>query len=512
MKIDKSIKIFKFSFLIPLLFYFGKRSLVAFDEGFYAIQARWIIERNNWIGPLWWDQVSSDRTIGIQSLLALSQNTFGSTFFALYIPITISAMVMLFCTYHLHKELINNEKAFLSPLILSTTYLWLSYSHMATQDIVFSALVTIGLISSIKAYKTNQNFYLVLSGIWVGLAVMLKTYLTAIPLIAVLPFLINSKIIFKKAFWLGIMLGFIPFLFWSYKYISIYGYQTYSGIYEKLIRLSKNNNFTNPFYYYAWNLLVNIFPYSFLSLLGFLKAYRMKSTKKYFLFTYPLIIIILLSLFSTKTPYYPLQILSLVSLNSYLGLKSIIEIKNKRISFYISKINFILIPVLIIISILILNISSILDLDSNTKILVNIGAIIFSFSWLSFNNLKTKNKKFLMALIGPYILMVILVQSGLLTDKSKSIRLASEEIIKKENLDLQIVEVIKKDIKDDLSQSKIIKIILNMPNLGTGVDHLDDLNSNSFFWSTMETKDNNEKYSLISDNNTFYPWKLFLKR
>ena len=47
-----------------------------------------------------------------------------------------------------------------------------------------------------------------------------------------------------------------------------------------------------------------------------------------------------------------------------------------------------------------------------------------------------------------------------------------------------------------------------MPNLGNGVDHLDDLNSNSFL-EYNGNKDNNEKYSLISDNNTFYPWKLF---
>jgi len=33
--------LFKF-FFIPLLFSFDKRSYIAFDEGFYALQARWI--------------------------------------------------------------------------------------------------------------------------------------------------------------------------------------------------------------------------------------------------------------------------------------------------------------------------------------------------------------------------------------------------------------------------------------------------------------------------------------
>ena len=53
----------KFLLFFPLLIYFGKRSLIAYDEGFYALQARWIIEKSNWIGPMWWDQVTSDEQL-----------------------------------------------------------------------------------------------------------------------------------------------------------------------------------------------------------------------------------------------------------------------------------------------------------------------------------------------------------------------------------------------------------------------------------------------------------------
>ena len=67
----------KFLLFFPLLLYFGKRSLVAYDEGFYALQARWILEKGNWTVPLWWDQYVLDRTIGIQFLIAKSQEIFG---------------------------------------------------------------------------------------------------------------------------------------------------------------------------------------------------------------------------------------------------------------------------------------------------------------------------------------------------------------------------------------------------------------------------------------------------
>ena len=47
-------KILKFRYLlklfvfIPLTFYFGKRSYIAFDEGFYALKARCMLETSNW--------------------------------------------------------------------------------------------------------------------------------------------------------------------------------------------------------------------------------------------------------------------------------------------------------------------------------------------------------------------------------------------------------------------------------------------------------------------------------
>ena len=171
----------KYLFSLPLLIYFGRRSLIAYDEGFYALQARWIIEKSNWIGPMWWDEVTSDRTIGIQFLIAISKKLFGNSVFVIYIPIILSAVLMIYCTFQLHKELIKDKNPIYSALILSTTFLWINYAHMATQDIVFSSLVSLGLISTIKAYKTNNKNQILISGSWIGLAVMMKTYLTAIP-------------------------------------------------------------------------------------------------------------------------------------------------------------------------------------------------------------------------------------------------------------------------------------------------------------------------------------------
>jgi len=87
---------------------------------------------------MWWDEVSSDRTIGFQLLIALSKKFFGNSIFIIYIPSLYGAILMIYCTYHLNKELIKDKNPFYSGLILSKTFLWINYAHMATRDIVFS--------------------------------------------------------------------------------------------------------------------------------------------------------------------------------------------------------------------------------------------------------------------------------------------------------------------------------------------------------------------------------------
>ena len=515
MKIENVKRKLKFLFFFPLLIYFGKRSLIAYDEGFYALQARWIIERSNWIGPMWWDEVTSDRTIGIQFLIALSKKFFGDSIFVIYIPIISAAILMIYCTYQLHKELLKDKNPIYSALILSTTFLWINYAHMATQDIVFSSLVSLGLISTIKAYKTNNKNQILISGFWIGLAVMMKTYLTAIPLLSLFPFLIRSKLIYKRNFWVGTILGLLPFVLWSYKFISIYSFSTYSGLFEKLIFLSKNNHFTHPFYYYLWNFSINIFPWTIPSFIGLFKASKFNIISRYFLFYYPIFILVLLSLFSTKTPYYPLQILPLISINTYIGIKCFIENNKNNIIFYLEKINFLIIPILTIGFLLIYNLSEKISLDNRTKPFIFIGAGLFCLIWIIYNFIINKRRKLNLAILGPYLLILFLVQSGLITDKSKELRITIENLVENEKLSKRSIELIKPDVNNDETLSKIIKIMVKTPRIGERrLDNLSLLRSGSYAWTTKEFHKNikRNQYQIVNEDKIFFPWKLIYKK
>ena len=75
------------------------------------------------------------------------------------------------------------------------------FFHMATQDITYSAIITFGIFSTIKALKTNKSSFIFFSGIWIGLAVILIS--NNKPYFSNLPFLIKTKIIKNKYFWVG---------------------------------------------------------------------------------------------------------------------------------------------------------------------------------------------------------------------------------------------------------------------------------------------------------------------
>ena len=513
--ISKLKLFFKLFIFIPIIFYFGKRSYIAYDEGFYALQARWILDKGNWTIPLWFDNYELDRTIGLQFLIAKSQEIFGRNIFWAYLPTTIAAIVMLFITYKLHEELLDKKYAFVSPLILATTYLWFDYSHLATQDIIFSSLVTIGIFSLAKIKSRHNNLYILLFGIWIGLAFMMKTFLVAAPLISLFPyFYIKKNFLLTKFFWSGLLIGFIPYLIWTVSIDPYLNKNIIFYLFEKFTNLSNKNTFTNPFYYYFWNIPTTFLPWSIFSIIGIISHKSENKDQKFILTFFPLTFIFFISLFSTKTPYYPLQISSILTLNSFLGIKYLFNsrIYKSIFIFIVSKI----IPLFLISTAFLYyfffkNITS-LNFKENTYLFV--GIILFGLSW-SFLNNKTNFKNILIILIiGPYLLTSFLLGSGLFTDRSRELRKTMEHVSSLDIVKNKNIKVDKSGIKNTESHSKIIKISLFTPNLGEGFNKISDLNPGELAW-TIDYSDKrikDESFDVLYKNDTLKPWKLILKR
>ena len=514
-------RIFKFKYLfklfifIPLIFYFGKRSYIAFDEGFYALQARWILDKGNWIIPLWWDNYVLDRTIGLQYLIAKSQDIFGRNMFSAYLPTTAAAILMLFITYKLHEELINEKYAIISPLILSTTYLWFDYSHLATQDIIYSCLVTIGVYSLVKIKSKDSKLYLLLFGIWIGLAFMMKTFLVIVPLLSLLPYLyLKKNILLSKFFWIGLLIGFIPYLFWS---LSINPYLDKNIIFylvEKFNSLSNENTFTNPFYYYFWNIPATFLPWSIFAIIGIIYSISESKENKYILAYFPMILIGILSCFSTKTPYYPLQISSILALNSYKGIGYLLNSKRYKpiFIFFTSKI----IPLFIfaLTFIYYFFFKNTINFNFKENAFLIFGLFFLGLFW-SFLKEQNSFKEILITLmIGPYLFTSLVLQSGLFTDRSRELREKMEYVSSLDIVKNKPIKVDKSGISNTRSFSKIIKISLLTPKLGEGIKNIDQLNKSELAWSTIfkDIKNNNDSFEVIYENDNLKPWKLIIKK
>ena len=513
--------IFKFKNLLklliffPVVLYFGERSYLAYDEGFYALQARWILEKGDWTIPLWFDEYILDRTIGLQFLIAKSQEIFGRNIFWAYLPTTIAAILMLFFTFKLHEELIDKKFAIVSPLILSTTYLWFDYSHLGTQDIVFSCLVSIGLFALAKIKSRNNKLFIFLFGIWIGLAFMMKTFLVAVPLLSLSPYLLIKKNLFlSKFFWFGLLIGFIPYLIWTLSINPYLDQNIIFYLFEKFKFLSNKNDSTNPFYYYFWNIPITFLPWSIFSIIGIIFHKSENKDEKFILTFFPLTFILIISLFSTKTPYYPLQISSVLSLNTFLGIKYLFNSKiYKSIFIFITSkiIPFFLISTAFGYYFFFKNITS-LNFKENTYLFI--GLILFGLSWTFINN-KTNFKNFLIILIiGPYFLTSFLLGSGLFTDRSRELRETMEYISSIDIVKNQIIKVDKSGINSEEAHSKIIRISILTPNLGEGFNNINDLKPGELAWSSEYSDEiiNDKNYEILYKNSTLKPWRLILKK
>ena len=112
-------------------------------------------------------------------------------------------------------------------------------------------------------------------------------------------------------------------------------------------------------------------------------------------------------------------------------------------------------------------------------------------------------------------MILLLVQSGLITDKSKELRIAIDDLIRNEKLENIPIEIIKPEFKNDETVSKIIKILVKTPNIGKRrLNDLGELRTYSYAWTTQEFNKNikTKNYEIINEDKIFYPWKLIYKK
>ena len=354
----------------------------------------------------------------------------------------------------------------------------------------------------VKTNSKKELVYISLFGIWIGLAFMMKTFLVAVPITSLLPYLIKKKYIFtSKYFWLGLIIGFTPFIVWSTSINTFLDKNIIFHLLDKFNNLSKENTFTNPFYYYLWNIPVTFLPWSIFSIIGLVHGLKSKNSQGFILFYFPLILIILISSFSTKTPYYPLQISSILSLNAFIGIKYLIEEKRFKFLFIFISSRVIPLFVVTIIFIYFLFLKATINFNLRENTFLISGLILFALAWSFIKKSQNPSKMISILIIGPYLMTSCFLQSGLFTDRSREIRETMENISSLKTSNNRIIKVDKSSIINATTHSKIIRIALLTPNLGEGIDNIKSLKSSELAWSIFPKE----------DQKKMLPLKLFMK-
>ncbi len=322
--------------LAPLLLTAAPRSPLAHDAGYYGLQARWILQSGHWLAPLWFGEPVYDRSIGVQWLMALSLKLFPWPW-AEALPALLAAVVSLLLSGWLARRLLPQLPAAgpLTMALLALTPLWLNYAHLATQDMPLLAVELAGIAALVncgpqgggpgRGAAASSPVMPLLVGLAPGLAFLIKGFMVALPMLAIAPYLLleRRQLLRRGGFWLGLALGWLPVALWLALSLQSYGLELVGGLWQKLLFLSRADVYAAGPFYYLWNIPANTAPWILAALLGWPIAWRLplERGQRLLLLLYPLLLLLLLSLFRTKTPYYGLQLTPWIAMAASLGLQ-----------------------------------------------------------------------------------------------------------------------------------------------------------------------------------------------
>jgi 4-amino-4-deoxy-L-arabinose transferase-like glycosyltransferase len=311
-----------------------QQSFLAHDEGYYAQQARWILENRDWLTVAWWGDVVFDRTIALQWLMAISYSLFGRSEAAARLPATLASLGAVLLTWRLGVRFWDNRIGWWGAAILAVTPIWAQASRLGMQDMLLVFLELLGLWALLKAEETSPRWgWGLLAGATVGLGFFVKSVMIVLPVVALLPYLLQRWRVHltNPGLYGGLLLGFIPPGLWLGLSVHRYGWLPLQQLLGKVLALSQVSQGSGAFYpttpfFYVWNIPANGFPWLFFAIAGLILAWRSPHLIRRWLWLgYPLILLACLMAFDTRTWYYPLQLYPFVALFAALALTRLTE-------------------------------------------------------------------------------------------------------------------------------------------------------------------------------------------
>jgi 4-amino-4-deoxy-L-arabinose transferase-like glycosyltransferase len=498
---------------VPLLISLAPRSFLAHDEGYYALQARWLQESGGWLAPLWWDKPLFDRTIGVQWLIGASQQLLGPANWAAHLPSLLAAVACLILTGLLGRRLLGPGRGWLAAALLALTPLWLNYAHQASQDMPLLALELLGAWAILQANRSGRWGWCSLAGLWLGPAFLVKGFMVAVPAAALLPLigLERRSLLRRGSFWAGLALGWLPVLLWLGLSLQRYGSTVVGGLLNKLLYLSASDVYSAGPLYYLWNIPANTAPWSLVAVAGLILSWReWRGEQRLLLVVYPLLLLLLLSCFRTKTPYYGLQLTPYLALWAAAGLErfSAAGVAQPR---WLARAVAGLGGVLLIGGIaLIVSPGINLNLLPLTRPLVALAAAVLGLSWLLLPQQRSPRRTLAALLFGPWLALVLLVQGGLFTDRSPLQRMALAQPQVQDVLHQGAVAVVSDAALSGDAHSQLILVALASPELGPKLNSPAALQPGQWAWIQQDQLAGLQppQWTTVAAGDDLAPWTL----
>jgi 4-amino-4-deoxy-L-arabinose transferase-like glycosyltransferase len=525
----------------PLLLSAAPRSFLAHDEGYYALQARWISEGGHWLAPLWWGQPVFDRTIGVQWLIAGAYRLLGVHAWVAHLPSLVAAVACLALTAALARQLGAAPAVggalglgWLSALVLALTPLWINYAHLASQDMPLLALELVGLYALVRARPGASPLWALLAGLSVGPAFLIKGFMVAVPLVAIAPFLWlqRRQLLGRPALWLGLVLGWLPVLAWLGLSLREFGPAVVGGLVSKVLYLSESDVYSGGPFYYLWNIPANTAPWVLRALLGWWRLGRGRQLggtqgrqQRLVLLLYPLLMLLLLSAFRTKTPYYGLQLTPMLAIAAAQVLQGWSQAGRARprglawgLAWGLAGFG----GLLAVAGMGLLwpgaPLAVALQLDPAQLpggfLPYGLAALALGGSWLLIPYGRRPGALLAAALLGPWLALVLLVQAGLFSDRSGALRLALAEPAIVHALGQGPVAVVAPEPLSGEAHAQLILLALASPQLGPRLPSLEALPAGGLAWvqGVGAARDPSRNLEVVASGETLGDWALVKTR
>ena len=486
---------------VPLLLSGAPRSFLAHDEGYYALQARWALEQQEWLTPLWLGAPAFDRTMTVQWLIALAYRLLGVHPWVAHLPSLVAAAGCLGLTLAIAEELrprlgLGPAWPWLSALVLACTPLWLYYAHLATQDLPLLAVEALAVLALLRSgsSKPQAHAWAALAGSCIGLGFLFKSFLVAVPLLALGPYLLveRRQLLRSRALWLGVAAGAAPGAIWLGLALQSHGLAVVSGLWLKLLQLSGSDHFQPGPFFYLWNIPANTAPWIVAAGFGWWHWSRsparggLQRADRLLLLGTPLLIVLLLSAFRTKTPYYALQLTPWLAMAAAAALIRWCEATGNRSNrgrWWIGALGTGLLLGGFTLALLPQGALGLDDGAGLSKGLLAAAAIALGASWCSLPLGRQPRQRLLALLLGPWLALALLVQGGLFSDRTPALRLALEQPALRKVLDQEPVQLIATAPLNDDDQVMVILLALATPNLKATPIAPSELQDGQLAWS-----------------------------